>query len=476
MYDAQLIGGLILIGIFIYSTMIHGTVYYRLRDHRVHGVFALLCFLFAAYATTNIVALYFATDIKVYVSISKLSSVFVIFAVVAMPWFASEYLQDKVNIPVKIIVIVLIPFFVLNLVMENGILWSRIDVIELSPRSWGSKVMQPVNAVISWPMYGLWAVIAGVYIVLVRAAYLSLRHTHRKRGLFLFAAIVMLTAGFAFDMLIDMGINNSYFYVSEYVVLAFVLLMSLHLSDELRINALNLEALVSERTNALQEVNKELESFSYSVSHDLRAPLRAIHGFASLLKQDYAQSLDGEAHDLILRITNNVNRMQAMIDGLLKLARISRDEMVKSEIDLSSLASEIVDELREKEPGRQVAVTIEEGMSCYCDATLVRILLENLLGNAWKYTRDADTPTITINRYVSAAGQNGFSISDNGAGFNSEYKDKLFMPFQRLHSVDEFPGIGIGLATAARIVKRHGGAIWAESKKNHGATFFFVLG
>lgn len=475
MYDAQLVGGLIIIGILIYSAMTHGMVYYRLRNHRVDGVFALLCFSVAAYAATNITALYFVTDAQTYIVISKLSSVFVIFAITTMPWFASEYLHDKTNIPIKLIVIVLIPFFVLNLLMDNGILWSSIEGIKLSPRSWGSHVMRPVNPVISWPMYGLWAVIAGIYLLMIRATFISMRRSHRKRGILLFVTIVILTAGFTFDMLIDLGINNSYFYISEYAILAFVVLMSLHLSDELRLYSIDLESMVAERTEALQQANDELESFSYSVSHDLRAPLRTIHGFIGMLKEDYAPSLDTGAQDLMNKISRSVTRMQSMIDGMLNMSRISRGEIDRVDINISHLATEIVDELRGKDPGHHIAVTIEPEMRCNCDSDLVRILLENLLENAWKYTKHVDAPEIRLSRYITDDGRSGFSISDNGAGFNDDYADKLFVPFQRLHTVDEFPGIGIGLATVARIVKRHGGMIWAKGIKGEGATFFFVL-
>lgn len=475
MYDAQLVGGLIIIGILIYSAMTHGMVYYRLRNHRVDGVFALFCLSVAAYAATNITALYFVTDIQTYIVTSKLSSFFVIFAIITMPWFASEYLRDKTSIPIKPIVIVLIPFFVLNLFMENGILWSNIDGIELSPRSWGVNVMQPVNPVVSWPMYGLWIVIAGIYLLMVRATYKSMRRSHRKRGILLFSTIVILTVGFTFDMLIDLGINNSYFYVSEYAVLAFVVLMSLHLSDELRLYSIELESLVEERTAELQQANSELETFSYSVSHDLRAPLRAIHGFVNMLKEDYGESFDTGGQDLMRKISSNVKRMQSMIEGLLNLSRISRGEVERTKIDISQMASDIFRELRERDPGRQVEVAIEEGIHCHCDPALVNLLLENLLDNAWKYTKHLDTAEIAVKRYISDEGKLGIAISDTGAGFNDEYADKLFMPFQRLHSTEEFPGIGIGLATAARIVKRHGGVIWAKGKKGKGATFFFVL-
>jgi signal transduction histidine kinase len=475
MYDAQLIGGLIVIGILTYSAMIHGMVYFRLQNHQVHGAFSVLCLLVAAYVATNVIALYFVTDAAAYVATSKVSSVFVIFTIIAMAWFASEYLLDNTNIPIKPIIILLVPFLLLNFFMENGILWSSIDGIELSPRSWGSKVMTPMNPVISIPMYGLWVVIAVIYFLILRAAYLSFRRSHRKRGVLLLATIIMLTIGFVFDALIDMGVNNSYFYVSEYVVLAFVVLMSLHLSDELRLYSLDLESMVSERTRALEQVNKELESFSYSVSHDLRGPLRAIHGFVVMLKEDYIQSLDGGAQEIMHKITSNVRRMQFMIDGLLDLSKISRGEIVRSEVNVSQLVLDVVKELQEREPGRQVDVAVEENMVCHCDPALVRILLENIIGNAWKYTSNVDNPKISVSRSTDGSGTRGYLISDNGAGFNEEYADKLFMPFQRLHEAEEFPGIGIGLATVERIVKRHGGTIWAKSKKNEGAKFFFSL-
>lgn len=475
-YDIQLIGNLLTIGIFIYAAMTHSMVYYRLRNHIAHGSFALACILISMYSATNIAALYFVTDVSMYLITSKLSSAFVILAITSVAWFASEFLQDKNNIPVRPIIFLLLPFFLLNVVMSNGILWSSIDGIALSPRSLGADVMQPINPVISWPMYGLWVAISGIYLLMLRAAFLAFRNKSRRRGALLFGGLILFTAGYVFDVLIDLGFNHSYFYVSEYAALVFVIMMSLHLSDELRLNALNLEAMVADRTSALQEANKELESFSYSVSHDLRAPLRAIDGFSTVMREEQSAKLDADGKNLLNRIINNVQRMQSMIDAMLQLSNITRKEIKKSEIDISLLAQDIVHELQEQDLNRNVIVNIEENLLGHGDPLLVRIVFDNLLGNAWKYTSHAETPTITLKKHIDEHSKECFVVTDNGAGFDAQQADKLFAPFQRLHSANEFPGIGIGLATVARIIKKHGGKIWAEGKKDEGASFYVSLG
>ncbi|MGD8568962.1 MAG: ATP-binding protein [Gammaproteobacteria bacterium] len=475
MYDIQLFSSLIVIGVLIYSAMIHGLVYYRLGYRREHCAFALLCVMFALYAATNIFALYMTANLQTYIVTSKLSTVFVIFAAVSLAWFATEFLHDNHNIPLKPIILSLVPFFVLDLAMTNGILWSSIDGIELKPRSFGANVMQPINPVISWPMYGLWTVIAGIYILMTRAAYLSLKKRPPQRGLLLLSGIVLLSAGFVFDMLIDFGINHSYVYISEFVVLIFVVLMSLHLSDELRLYELNLETLVKDRTHALEQANKELETFSYSVSHDLRAPLRAIKGFTAILEEDYIQSLDSNAKMFMGKISNNVTRMEKMINGLLELSRISQGPLHRNDINISDMASQIIKQLKTQYPDRDVTVDIQSGLHARGDPILVRVVLQNLLGNAWKFTSKNQSATITVRHYLSDNGKQGFVVSDNGAGFNPKYTDKIFLPFQRLHNEEDFSGTGIGLATVNRIIKRHGGKIWAEGQENEGASFYFTL-
>jgi PAS domain S-box-containing protein len=228
------------------------------------------------------------------------------------------------------------------------------------------------------------------------------------------------------------------------------------------------------RNMELVAVNKELESFSYSVSHDLRAPLRAIDGFSAAVLEDCRDKLDAQARADLERVRAASVRMGELIDNLLKLARTARREMVHEEIDLASLAREITSALQESSPDRKATFAIGSGLTVTGDRGLLRVMLENLLGNAWKFTSKRIEARIEIGRrHIN--GEAAYFISDNGAGFDMQYADKLFGAFQRLHEEGDFPGTGIGLATAQRIIHRHGGRIWAESAAGQGATFYFVL-
>lgn len=235
-----------------------------------------------------------------------------------------------------------------------------------------------------------------------------------------------------------------------------------------------LEQRVAERTAQLKAINQELEAFAYSVSHDLRAPLRAIDGFSQALLEDYGARLDAEGRDFLLRVRAASQRMAQLIDDLLKLSRLSRGELHGERVDLSSLACDIVGDLRLRQPERQVDVTIAPQLIVYGDARLLRIALENLLGNAWKFTSKTAVARIELG-VMEQEGQPVYFVRDNGAGFEMAYVDKLFVAFQRLHQNTEFEGTGIGLATVQRIIHRHGGRIWAESVVGQGATFYFTL-
>lgn len=223
----------------------------------------------------------------------------------------------------------------------------------------------------------------------------------------------------------------------------------------------------------LERANRELDAFSYSVSHDLRAPLRAIEGFSRILEEDYGTVLDagGKAH--IDRICRSTSRMADLIDALLGLARLARAPVSTQNVDLSALATAVVVDLRQAEPARNVDVTIDPGMIARCDQALIRIVLANLIGNAWKYTARTSSPKIVCGRIPDAL--DTFFVRDNGAGFPMEYANKLFAPFQRLHAASEFEGTGIGLATVQRVIARHHGRVWAEAEVGKGATFFFSL-
>ncbi len=235
-----------------------------------------------------------------------------------------------------------------------------------------------------------------------------------------------------------------------------------------------LEKTVTNRTAQLTSINKELEAFSYSVSHDLRAPLRAIDGFSLALLEDCSGSLNQGCRDYLNRVRNSAQKMGHLIDDLLKLSRVTRSELQLKKINLSLLAENLIEELRQNEPERTVNIAIAPNLWGYGDPTLLQVLLGNLLGNAWKFTRHQPDATIEFNTLIN---DNNicFFIRDNGVGFDMKYSSKLFNAFQRLHSVEQFEGTGIGLATVQRIITKHGGKVWVDAEVNHGATFYFTL-
>jgi len=245
---------------------------------------------------------------------------------------------------------------------------------------------------------------------------------------------------------------------------------------EERIQALNaeLEKKVLERTEAMRIANHELESFSYSVSHDLRAPLRSIDGFSQAILEDCADKLGPKDKEYFQRIRAASQRMAKLIDDLLDLSRLSRKELRQETLDLSALAQNVVDDLRRANPARAVEIAIEPGLKASGDAGLMRTVLQNLLENAWKFTGRTEAPRVVFGR-KDMDGERVFYVQDNGAGFDMAHANKLFGPFQRLHGVEEFPGTGVGLASVHRAIRRHGGRVWAEAAPGRGATFFFTL-
>ena len=240
-----------------------------------------------------------------------------------------------------------------------------------------------------------------------------------------------------------------------------------------RLNA-ELELRVGERTAELERTNKELEAFSYSVSHDLRTPLRAIDGFSQALLEDYSAQLDQTGRDYLARVRSGAQRMGRLIDDLLKLARVSRATLNQEAIDLSAIAEEIVDDLRASDPTRDADFRITTQLTAVGDMHLMRIVLENLLNNAWKYSSKKEKACIEFGMR-QYKGKACYFVQDNGAGFDMAYAGKLFGAFQRLHDAKDFPGTGVGLATVQRIIHRHGGHIWAEAAIDKGSTFYFTL-
>jgi signal transduction histidine kinase len=244
--------------------------------------------------------------------------------------------------------------------------------------------------------------------------------------------------------------------------------------QELRRYRTQLERLVQERTTALTAINRELEAFSYSVSHDLRAPLVAFNGLNQSLLEDYSDSLDPRAKDYLQRMRRASERMTSVFDALQTLFRLTGGEIHREQSDISAMATEIVDEMRTADPSRKVKVEIAEGMSASADPRLARILLTNLISNAWKFSAKEPDARIEVGVEI-IDGDTRMFVRDNGVGFDMIYAHKLFGAFQRLHSQSEFAGAGIGLATVRRIVNRHGGRAWAEGAVGEGATFYFVF-
>ena len=238
--------------------------------------------------------------------------------------------------------------------------------------------------------------------------------------------------------------------------------------------ATELEERVKVRTVELEAANTELEAFSYSVSHDLRAPLRAIDGFSMALIEDYADKLDKEGLNFLDRVRGASQRMGELIDDILTLSHMTRLEVERETIDLSEIVLEIIIAIRERDPDTIVDVTIQPDIKAEADPRLVKLMLENIVGNAWKFSASGAAPKVTF-QTEEALGETWFVVRDNGAGFDMQYADKLFQAFARLHTQDEFEGTGIGLAIVDRVIRKHGGQIRAESQVGEGAAFFFKL-
>jgi PAS domain S-box-containing protein len=252
--------------------------------------------------------------------------------------------------------------------------------------------------------------------------------------------------------------------------------------NELQKHRDHLEQLVAERTvdltrrsEELDAANKELDAFSHSVSHDLRAPLRGIDGWSLALLEDYGGQLDEQGRTFLNRVRAETQRMGGLVDDLLQLSRLSRAEMHRQPVDLSGIARKVVARLRETAPERSVEFIVQPDLVAQGDAPLLEVALTNLLGNAFKFTGKRTQARIEFGR-ADGAGGDAFFVRDNGAGFDMAYAKKLFGAFQRMHKTSDFPGTGIGLATVQRIVHRHGGRVWAEAAAGHGATFYFTLG
>ena len=280
----------------------------------------------------------------------------------------------------------------------------------------------------------------------------------------------------------DLGTQLTFFIVLAAVLAAADVGASLVLLRRLRragreirsLNA-NLEQQVQQRTIHLERANKNLEAFAYSIAHDLRTPLRGISGFAEALAEDYGDRLDETGREYAGRVEAGCARMSTLIDDLLHLSQVTQAKMSLQDVDLSAEVTAVCGQLRARDPGREVRVTVQEGVRVTADRALIRSALDNLLENAWKFTARRDGAAIEFGTAPVGDAPICCYVRDNGAGFDSAYAGKLFQPFQRLHDAGEFPGTGIGLASVRRIIERHGGRTWAEGAVDGGATIYFTL-
>lgn len=292
------------------------------------------------------------------------------------------------------------------------------------------------------------------------------------------------------ELILELQTFKGWLFVFGSGVLVYLLLKRYERNSEVATRALiesqnqvrsmnaELEQRVIERTLQLESANHELEAFAYAVSHDLRAPLRSMSGFSQILYDTAPEGLDDKSRHYLRRIHDASLRMSMLIEDLLSLSRISRAELIARPVSLSQISADAAATVRDHYPGRSVQLTIEPEMMIHGDTRLMRIAMENLLDNAWKYTANTGQASVMVGSQPgehNAAGPVYF-VRDNGVGFDMAYSAKLFGPFQRLHAEAEFPGTGIGLVTVQRIVARHGGRIWAEAELNRGATFYFTLG
>ncbi len=302
-----------------------------------------------------------------------------------------------------------------------------------------------------------WSIVASTVSELSFTQYVSVYGPANMIGHFaLFASVVFL-----YRAIVVTGIAEP----------SRLLFRSLKLSEE-KISKLNEE--LQHTVTRLEEANRELESFSFSVSHDLRAPLRSIDGFSKALLDDCADKLDAQGRQYLDNVLAASGRMAGLIDALLHLSRMSRSEVRRSAVDLSAMAQATAEDLKKSQPGRCAEFSIAEGLNAEGDPAMLRSVVENLLGNAWKFTAKKETAHIEFGT-ERKEGKNVYFVRDNGDGFAMAYANKLFAVFQRLHSADDFPGLGIGLATVRRIIIRHGGSVWAEGEAGKGATFYFTL-
>lgn len=348
--------------------------------------------------------------------------------------------------------------------------------------AWGERVFLP-NATTSIWGYLYILFILSIYLVLMTLSIIQARRGEHQHARKVFLSLVILLIALIHDIIV-FSLNLQWLFLGEVGFTAVIVIMELAVADDaIRARALaeelnkanaRLEVRVAERTDELRRANEELEAFSYSVSHDLRAPLRAIHGFTKILSEDFSTGFPVEARAYLEKIQNSTQKMSQLIDGLLTLSINSRKPLTRQAVNLNQMVASIVGGFTPELAGRKITWDIRPLPDIQADPVLIQQVLENLIGNAIKYTRQTPSARIEIGCYKHD-NRCIYTIQDNGIGFDMTYAEKLFKPFQRLHNDQDFEGSGIGLANVQRILARHGGEIWVESKPGQGTTFSFTL-
>lgn len=459
---------LILAGICLYACINHALIGMDRPISIVHLLFSMLCAVLVAYELLHLRTYTVSTPPEYLFSFKSEISVILIFFGL-FPWFISQYSTIRPKWLLEGFSLLALTLIIINITQPYSLQFSAPISLEQEILPWGETIARPVGQISPWFFAGV-ALAISIFIFNTYALTVLFLKERTYTNLAMLVAIAIFFLMTIEAILVRYGVLH-FISLGHLSMLCMIAAMSLVLNYDLR---QKLETMVESRTAELHAAIKELESFSYSVSHDLRAPLRSIDGFSQALLEDYSNLLDNDGKQYLGRIRVNAQHMSTLIEDMLKLSRISRKQVKKMPVNLSHLVEQSIKRLQELEPERGVEYKIAENIFASGDKDLLAIAIDNLTSNAWKYTGKTAHPIIEFG--IEKKGkQTTYHVIDNGAGFDMKYSDKLFSAFQRLHSDDEFFGSGIGLTIVARVINRHGGKIWANSQPNKGAAFYFNL-
>ncbi|MBI3776986.1 MAG: GHKL domain-containing protein [Gammaproteobacteria bacterium] len=468
-----------LVGMCICTAVHHLWIGIRSPERLVYVVFGLLSFVVSLYVFSKLSA-YRAVSVEELVAMRRWEIGFAMVFLGVLPWFAAAYTGVRRRVLLLGLSAYCLSLIGVNLIMPFGVSFIELPHLNYLTLPWGEQVVDlRVHQRSLWHNLS-WIFLLSSFAYSIYACRIQYMQGERRKALQFASALIVFLLFTLFNYVVNLGLIN-FTHTAEFGFIALVLLMSAALSRDLRNNDAALETLrvqleeqVRARTEELATNIKELETYSYSVSHDLRAPLRSINGFSSLLVEDHDISLNATAKHYLDRIHQATQHMNELINAMLELSRVVHAELHRSTVDLSALVHDACRRLREAGSNHAVNVIVAPGVTAQADPRLIAVVLDNLLSNAWKYSSRTENAQINFGADIRN-GETIYFVKDNGAGFDMNYADKLFTPFQRLHSAKDFQGTGVGLATVARIVRRHGGRIWAQSEAGKGATFYFTM-